>query len=118
MRQTLTVHPELPASRQVVTLGAEQYTLRLTWRDRTAGWYADLWTAAGVPVWLGQRVTTQWGLGLGLTGVDAPDGILFVRGPAEFERADLGGSVRIVFWPSADLPARTSTDLGLTISIP
>lgn len=117
MRNVLTVHPRLPASRQALTLGDAKYSLRLTWRERTAAWYADLWTAAGVPVWLGQRVTPGWALGLGLVPDNAPDGILLVRGPSSYERLDLGGAVELVFYATADLPVATTEDDGLTITL-
>jgi hypothetical protein len=118
MGQILTVHPTIPAERQTVTLGGARYDLRLTWRDRTASWYADLWDATGAPIWLGQRVTPGWGLGTGLVVAGEPDGIFVVRGPSDFERLDLGAAVKIAFYPTSELPTRTSTDYGLTITIP
>lgn len=116
MGRILTVHPEIPAHRQTVTLGGNRYTLRLTWRDRCAAWYADLWNASGDAIWLGQRVTPGWGLGLGLVVSGEPDGILLVTGPSDFERLDLGGVVEIAFYASTDLPSPTVEDLGLIIT--
>lgn len=119
MGQIITVYPALPSFRQSVTLGGTQYSLRLTWRDRPAAWYADLWTAAGAPVWLGQRVTPGWPLGTGLEPVGKPDGALMVRGPSGgYNRHDLGQTVQIVFYPADELPAPATDDDGLTVTLP
>lgn len=117
MGQILRAHPALPASRQIVTLGEDRYTLRLRWRERLGAWYADLYDASGVAIWEGQRVTTQWALGLGLAAEGAPDGMLFVRGPADYARADLGGSVELVFYATDELPAPSATASELTITL-
>lgn len=117
MGQIAAAYPDLPAFSQALTLGDVQYKLRLTWRERLGAWYADLWTAAGVEVWLGQRVSTGWGLALGLSPVDKPDGIFLVRGPSEYARGDLGGSVQLVFYPTDELPARSASDLGITVTL-
>lgn len=118
MGQIVTVFPEQPSFRQSLVLGDTQYSLRLTWRDRPAGWYADLWDATGTPVWLGQRVSPGWALGGGLTPASKPDGALLVRGPGDYNRYDLGDTVQIVFYPSDELPAATAGDAALTVTVP
>ena len=120
MGQIVATFQAQPSVRQSLTLGGAQFELRLTWRDRPGGgaWYADLWDATGAEVWLGQRVSTRWGLGLGLLPPGAPDGVLFVRGPEEYERADLGDTVQIVFYPAEELPEPTVTGLPLTVTTP
>jgi hypothetical protein len=118
MGQILTFRPQLPADQQAVTLGDATFTLQLTWRDRSAAWYADLWTAAGDAIWLGARVTPGWPLGGGLIAEGAPDGLLLVRGPSDYERADLGGSVQIVFYPTDELPDAAVEDDGIVVAAP
>lgn len=118
MGQIITVFPALPSFRQSVTLGDLQFSLRLTWRDRPHGWYADLWDAAGDPVWLGQRLSPGWALGLGLEPANKPDGVLLVRGPSDYDRDTLGGAMQVVFYPTSELPAATQADDDVTVTIP
>jgi hypothetical protein len=118
MGQIVATFADLPASRQVVTLGGVQYQLRLTWRDRTASWYADLWSATGTPIMLGQRLSPGWAVGLGLTPAGKPDGVLLVRGPSDYDRGTLGGAMRLVFYPTSELPASSEDDDGLTVTVP
>lgn len=115
--QILSVDPDLPASTQTVTLGDVQYRLRLTWRPRLRAWYADLYELDGTALWLGQRVSPRWALNLGLEPDGAPAGLLLVRGPDSYRRGDLGGSLKLVFYADADLPAPTSTDLAISVSV-
>ena len=118
MGQIVNVFPEQPSLRQSLTLGDAQYSLRLTWRDRTAAWYADLWTADGTAVWLGQRVSPGWALGGGLQPEGKPDGALLVRGPADYSRYDLGSTVQIVFYPADELPEAAAAVDDVTVTIP
>lgn len=118
MAQILTVFPDQPAVRQSVTLGGAQYDLRLTWRSRPAAWYADLWAADGTPVWLGQRVSPGWPLGGGSQPANRPSGTLLVRGPADYQRDDLGSSVQLVYYTPDELPAAVVADDAVTITIP
>lgn len=116
MGQIITTYAGLPASSQALTLGGTRYRLRLTWRERLAGWYADLWTQDGVEVWLGQRVSAKWALGAGLGPEDAPQGLLLVRGPDTYRRDDLGRSLQLVFYADAELPEPSSSALEITVS--
>ena len=117
MGQILTTPSDLPQYTQSLALGETRYLLRLTWRERLGAWYADLWTVAGVEVWLGQRVSPDWAIGAGLVPENKPAGLLLVRGPAEPERTDLGASLRLVFYSDDELPARTVEDLGISVSV-
>lgn len=118
MGQIVTVFPSQPSFRQSLTLGGTQYSLRLTWRDRTSSWYADLWTADGAPVYLGQRLSAGWAVGLGLGPEGKPDGVLLVRGPPDFGRMDLGATAQLVFYPTDELPSATAADDAVTVTIP
>ncbi len=114
----LTVFPQLPAFSQSLTLGLVQYRMRLTYRERTAAWYADLWTLAGEAIWLGQRVSPGWGLGFGLQPPNLPDGVMLVRGPSDYLRENLGETVNIAFYPTDELPAFIATAETVTVTIP
>jgi hypothetical protein len=116
MGQIITTYPGLPASSQVLTLGGTRYRLRLTWRERLGAWYADLWTQDGAEVWLGQRVSAKWALGAGLVPEGAPEGLLLVRGPDLYRREDLGRSLKLVFYPDAELPEASADALEITVS--
>ncbi len=116
MGQIIATYPEQPCFTQTVKLGDAQFSLRLTWRERLGAWYADLWTAAGDAVWLGQRVSPGWPLGHGLGAEQGPDGHLYVRGPSEYSRFDLGSSVQIVFYATDEIP-ETEDSGGLAITI-
>lgn len=118
MGQIVTVFPEQPAFRQSLTLGDEQFSLRLTWRDRTAAWYADLWAADGTPVWLGQRLSPSWALGLGLAPAGKPDGLFIVRGPDNYDRLDLGNTLQLVFYPTDELPEPSADANPITVTVP
>jgi len=118
MGRILTMYPAQPQVLQMVTLGETQNQLRVTWRERLNAWYADLYTSGMVPIWLGQRVSTQWALGLGLQPESKPEGIFLVRGPAEYVRENLGSSVQIVFYPADELPAASVADDDITVTVP
>jgi hypothetical protein len=118
MGRIVTTYPELPAFIQTLVLGDVQYRLRLTWRDRTAAWYADLYTLDGTAVWLGQRVSTRWALGFGLEPENSPEGLFIVRGPDVYERANLGDTLEIVFYPEAEYPVFVPTAEAVTVTIP
>ncbi len=118
MGQIVTTYADLPQHLQSLTLGDTQHRLRLSWQDRTNAWYADLLTLSGTPIFLGQRVSTGWALGLGLTPENRPAGELFVRGPPEYDREDLGGTVLVVFYPDDEIPVTEVADDGLTVTVP
>ena len=118
MGQIVSVFPAQPALRQTLTLGDEQFSLRLTWRDRTYAWYADLWAADGTPIWLGQRVSAGWALGFGLEPEGKPDGVFLVRGPDEYDRMDLGNTLQLVFYPTDELPEAEVSDDDLVVTVP
>lgn len=117
MGQIVRTFAEQPSFIQSLTLGGAQFRLRLTWKDRLKGWYADLWTLSGTAVLLGQRVSSRWALGLGLNAENRPEGVFLVRGPDEYERESLGASLKLVFYPEAELPEVASSDLGITVTV-
>lgn len=112
--------PHLPAHRIRVTLGARAYDLRLTWRERTASWYLDLWKTDGTPIALGRRLTPGWDPILGLGIADSPDdgGFGTVRGTDPYERQDLGAGLRLVWMPTAEVQAGVvAVDDGYSVTL-
>lgn len=121
MGQVTTAFPAQPSFGQSVTLGETQFGLTLTWRHRLQAWYADLFAANGDAIWLGQRVSPGWALGLGVNAEGRPDGTVFVRGPSDYNRSDLGTTVEIVFYSAAELAAAavaTVDEDAVTVTIP
>ena len=108
----LTTFPSLPASTQTVTLDAEQYRVRLTWRHRCQGWYLDLYTLAGVALLLGRRLSAQWSPNMGLVIEAGPDGYLFVRGTDEYVREDLGENLLLLYYTAAEVAAVADTTVS------
>ena len=121
MGQVLTVAPSQPEHAQVVTLGqgedAVQYRFRLIWRERPRGWYADLWEADGTPVYLGVRLAPGWPLGAGLRPTNRPAGPLYVRGPAGYDREDLGDTLFVVYYAPDELEPEEPTGPALTVTV-
>ena len=102
-------YPTYPQHRFVVTLGEVRLRLTLTWRARTVSWYADVHTAAGAELVLGRRLAAGWTpLGAVNLGDDHPDGVLLCRGVEDYEQADLGTRLQLVFVPQADVDVVTA----------
>lgn len=104
--------PDEPSFDLTTALGAvgepgSVYVLRFTWRDRTASWYIDLFESDGVTaIVLGKRLSPGWAPYAGLVIETLPDGLIYVRGTDDFERADLAtNDLRAVFLSSAEIGA-------------
>lgn len=92
----LAVDPSLAQQRQTVTLGDALYEVRLTWRARLAGWYLDLYSAAGVHLAGPRRVEPGWGPLYWLAFEGSPSVALVVIGPTPYRREDLGAALQIM----------------------
>jgi len=103
MGQILPAFPVQPQHTARVTLGDAEFTVRLTWRARTASWYIDLYDADGAELLVGRRVSARGSLWLGMRVPGLPDGELFVSGLDGYARNDLGGKVEIVYYPRAEI---------------
>lgn len=103
----VSAFPSVPSTIQTVTLGEQQYRLRLTWRRRLQGWYMDLYTLAGDPLALGRRLSPGWSplLGIVLDEETAPDGHFVVRGLDDYLREDLGEGLTLAFYTTEELEA-------------
>lgn len=95
----------LPAHRQTLSLESTQYRLRLTWRPRLRGWYADLYTLDEAPLALGRRLSAGWGPFFGLSLPNGPDGLFVVRGLDGYAQGDLGGALKLLYYTRAELAA-------------
>lgn len=79
---------DLPAHRYTVALDGAQYEVRLTYRDRTASWYLDLWDSSGAAVVLGRRLSPGWSP-QGFVTSSGPPGLLFVFGKDPYARDEI-----------------------------
>jgi len=77
----LPILHDLPSHRYRIQLGGVSYVVRLTYRDRLASWYLDLYDVDEEPIALGRRLSPRFSPLLGI-GVDrGPSGLLYVEGP-------------------------------------
>lgn len=99
-------YPVYPRHSFVVTLGDLRYRFTFTWRERSSSWYMDLYTQDGTELVLGKRLVPGWSP---LAGVDlgehALGGVLYCRGPEDYERNDFGDTLVLVYVPQADIDA-------------
>ena len=116
MGAQLSAYPTLPCFTQTVTLGAAKYRVRLTWKERCAGWYIDLMKVDGTLIFAGLRVAAGWGPFLGLSSADAPTGRFLVSGPKEYQRADLGDALQIRYFDADEIEAVASS-LGVSVDL-
>lgn len=110
MSAILPAYPALPAHTYTVTLGGVAYTLRFVFRARLSAWYLDVFSADGTALARSRRLSPGWSPLFALPIVGGPAGYLWVRGPDEYTRLDLGGAVKLVFYDAADVPAAAAQD--------
>jgi len=116
MGAELHTFPSIPSFRQTVALGERTFVVRLTWRARLEGWYLDLSKPDGSPIAVGRRVSPQWGPLIGLLPGDAPDGVLYVRGPSGgYTRDMLGAEVVLAYYAADEIPSAPAVDVGVTV---
>lgn len=106
----LPAFPQHPDHRFTVKLAGVLFRLRFVYRPRLRAWYFDLFAADETPLVHGRRVSAGWAPLLALPVAGAPDGYLWVRGADSYAQADLGDSVRLVFYARDEIP--TAADDG------
>uniref|UniRef100_A0A6M3M4K8 Cyanophage baseplate Pam3 plug gp18 domain-containing protein n=1 Tax=viral metagenome TaxID=1070528 RepID=A0A6M3M4K8_9ZZZZ len=118
----LTTFPQLPDTTQTVTVGEQQYAIRLYWRERLQGWYMSIWLADGTAVLLGRRLSSDYGPMIGIVPLNRPAGEFLVQGPSGYNRLDLGSqegaAMLLWYFGVEDFPASTSDDLDMTYTVP
>ncbi len=101
MSAILPAYPSLPSHTYTITLGALSFTLRYVFRPRLSAWYIDVFDAGGTALARSRRLSPGWSPLYALPIVGGPDGYLWVRGPDEYGRLDLGDSIKLVFYDSS-----------------
>lgn len=100
-------------------LGPTKLRLRMTYRERTASWYLDIYELNGTPLLLGRRLTPTWSpLYNNALIPNLIDGYLYVRGSEGYRQKDLGTDSLVLWYiPASDLllfAPDTSDDLATT----
>jgi hypothetical protein len=113
MALDIPAFPSLPRHSYVIPLGGVEYEITYTYRERTASWYIDLRTAAGVDIALGRRLTPG---STPFTRLELP-GMLYCAAADGFARRDLGTPEFLLTYYTAVELAATAADSGLTIVI-
>lgn len=112
MGQQVRGFPKFPKHNQTVKFANRRYRITFTWRDRALAWYFDLYSADGVALVLGRRMSPQWPpiAGIGFAVGVAPDGHLYVRGTDGYQRDALGDTLILTRYDAAELPAPATAD--------
>lgn len=111
MIKSLTFFPAVPQHTSQIVWGDSEVRIRMTFRDRTASWYFDLFDLDEVAIVTGRRVSPEWVplAGLALDDSLDPDINLVTQGPSPYNRSDLGVGLRLLLVPDDDLPPPTPT---------
>lgn len=89
--------------------------VRCVWRPRTGSWYADLLRSDGTAVVRGVRISPNyWLFAPHVLPEGMQGGRFYVRGPDEYREDDLGGPLKVIWYPADEIPA--ATDLGLVVT--
>ena len=96
----LPLYSEQPCHKYTVALDGVQYQVRLTYRDRTASWYLDLWDEQGAAIVLGRRLSPGWSP-QGFVTAAGPPGLLYVFGRDPYARDEL----ELLYFSQAELEA-------------
>ncbi|NOT72464.1 MAG: hypothetical protein HOP09_14680 [Hyphomicrobium sp.] len=97
---------ELPAQKFQIVLDGVQYTLRLTWKDRTASWYLDVYGPQGESIALGRRLSAGYAPLAGAV-TNGPPGLLAVTGTEPASRHE----TQLFYFQVDELPAAALSGL-------
>jgi len=109
----IAAFPDEPQHLMTIAWGDRQVRVRLTWRNRTASWYLDVFELGdgeqtGAALVRGRRVSPRWAPLAGLRVVGLPQSPILVVDAAvrsdPFSRSELGRSVRNVLVDADDFP--------------
>lgn len=96
----LPLYAELPAQSYTIALDGVQYQVRLTYRERTASWYLDLYDERGAAIVLGRRLSPGWSP-QGFVTAAGPPGLLYVFGKDPYARDE----IELWYFTAAELEA-------------
>lgn len=99
----LATFSDLRQHRQRVKLDGVRYEIELTWRDRTASWYLSIFTDRGELLAASRRLRPSWSPLELPKDERLPPGLLYVDGPSEYTREDLGRRLRLLYFPISEV---------------
>lgn len=99
--ELLRTFPEHPQHVMTVTLNGRRLEYWRTWRPRLGAWYIDIFEDDR-PILLGRRLVPGQPL-QGSLPADLP-GVIFVTGPDDYSKEDLGGDLQEIFIHPDELP--------------
>lgn len=126
MAEQIASFPDEPQHSLTVAWGDKQVRLRLTWRERVAAWYLDIFElddaeGEGAAITRGRRVSVRWGPLTGLRPVGLPsDPALIVdggEGGDPYLRSALGDAVRLLLVGLDEFPTPDTGTPDLTVTI-
>lgn len=117
MPQRISMVADADVDRQTVELGSGVYQLETRWNDRAQAWYLYLFDSAGQGVASGIRLSPRWSPLAGLVPDLWQGGILYVRGPDDYGRAELGRGVLLLYYTADEIPPVASDLDGLTFEV-
>lgn len=112
MAVKLTISYENPSHRYTTPLEGVQYEFRLTYRDRTASWYLDMWDAQGNLLLAGRRLSPNWSPQRGMI-TNGPPGGLFAVGSDPYARDE----IELWYLEAAECVPVEETDTGLIVLV-
>ncbi len=118
MSLALPGFPRVSSHVITVALAQVQVRTRFIYRDRTRSWYLDLFDAKDQPLAIGRRLSPQWGPLHGFSVPGAPDGIFVVIGPEDYQKADLGIDLTLVFVPRDEVPPAPDAEELIIVEVP
>ncbi len=95
--------PLSPRHRFRVALGDAVFGVVMTWRERCAAWYVDLYDADGTALITGRRVSPGTSPWADVVADALPESVVVAVGPDPYDRAALGAALALVSWDAADL---------------
>ena len=117
MPRRITTRSDLRKHSQKLELDNTEYRMVLTWRQRPRGWYMDLYTGGGDPIALGRRLNPGWSPVRTPQSEKLPPGGLIVVGPAQYERTDLGDSLRLLYYTAEELSMLTTDESDAPVEV-
>lgn len=97
---TITLENGLDAAG--VEIAPSSLRVRLTWRQRTLGWYLGLATTEGVDIVQGERLNA--GAALRFYTAESPPGVFLVVGQDGYVQSDLGDALLLIYYAPDEIP--------------
>ena len=109
----MPVQPGVPAQEFRISLDGQLFRIAITWNERDAAWYLDLFDADGTLLLAGRKLVLGQALLARFRDARLPPGELLVLDTTSRDlepgQQDLGGRVPLFYVEAASLPAPFTT---------